>query len=63
MKYIITYTAKRKNAKRHVLMSFGRRRIFNTLEAAEQILKLYSGNEHYVYEICTANFKPIKKGE
>ena len=57
MKYIITYTAKRKNARRHVCRLFGRTEYFNSIEEAKQHPML--NNEHYHVEILTANYKPI----
>lgn len=59
MKYILTITAKRKNAKRRVLMSFGRRAYFDSVEEAEAAAaninrKLYS------VAICSARFDHVK---
>lgn len=59
MKYIITYTAKRKNARRHVYSSYGKPQYFNSIEEA----KAHPMYEHPLYEIkiLTANYKEIEE--
>lgn len=57
MKYIITYKAKRKNAKRHVIMAFGKTQYFNSVEDAAK--HSIFENKHYNVEILTANYKPV----
>lgn len=42
MKYLVTFKAKRKNAKRHVDTLCGRARYFNTLSEAEKANKRHS---------------------
>ena len=59
MKYIVTYTAKRKNAKRHVCTTFGGRPMyFNSVEEAKKHPAF--NNEHYITEVLTANYKPVE---
>lgn len=59
MKYIITYTARRKNARRHVYGWNGKTKYFNSVEEAKQ--DTFFDHPLYDVEILTANYKPIEK--
>jgi hypothetical protein len=55
MKFIITYTAKRKNAKRHVQASFGKKEYFNSVEEAKKHYMF--SHPLYNVEIMSADYK------
>ena len=55
MKFIITYKAKQKNAKRHVVSLFGRTEYFNSVEEAKKHSMFKS--ERYLVCIMSANYK------
>lgn len=57
-RYIVTYTARRKNAKRHVQQSFGRTVYFGSVEEAEQ--KAIRSKNH-VIEIYTSKWEFVKE--
>ena len=57
MKYIVCYTAKRKNARRHVVKEYGRPRYFNSVEEARR--NCMFDNDNYNAEVLTANYKPV----
>ena len=58
MKYIITYTAPQKNAKRHVISFRGRKQYFTSLEEAENVAHCL--NKRYKVEICNAKYEVVK---
>ena len=58
MKYIVCYSAKRKNAKRHVVTEFGRRKFFNSVEEAKSCYMF--NNEHYHVWVMTSKFEPVE---
>ena len=51
MKYILTYTAKRKNAKRH---------IFCRGNSVEELERQVKGFDQYIYEIYTSKWEFVK---
>lgn len=59
MKYIVCYTANRKNAKRHCYTELGRRVYFNSVEEAKNCALF--GNSHYKAEVLTANFEKVEE--
>jgi hypothetical protein len=59
MKFIVTYTAKRKNARRHMHTEFGKRKYFNTIEEAEKVAKGYAKRCNAA--ICKPNFEIVKE--
>ena len=58
MKYIVCYSAKRKNAKRHVVSEYGRRKFFDSIEDAKNcyIFK----NSNYDAYVMTSKFEPVE---
>lgn len=61
MKFIIAYSAKRKNAKRHVYTLHGHVVYFNSIEEA----KNHQMYNHPLYntEILTANYKKVEENK
>lgn len=57
MKYIVCYSAKRKNAKRHVVTEFGRRKFFNSIEEAKQ--NYMFKNDNYNVWVMTSKFVEV----
>ena len=57
MKYIVCYSAKRKNAKRHVVTEFGRRKFFNSIEEAKQ--NYMFNNDRYNAWVMTSKFVEV----
>ena len=59
MKYLVAYTARRKNAKRHVTSFRGKKEYFGTIEEAEQ--RAHNFNKKlYKVEICTPKYEVLK---
>lgn len=58
MKYILTYKAKQKNARRHVYQLSGQTVYFNSIEQAKQ--EPFYKHPLYTVEVLTANYKPVK---
>lgn len=56
-KYIVAYTAKRKNAKRHVVSYCDRPRYFDSVEEAKQCYMFK--NPHYDAQVMTAKYEPV----
>ena len=57
MKYIVSYKAKRKNAKRHIVCICGRRIYFNSVDEAKECY-LFS-DPHYICEVLTAKYERV----
>lgn len=57
MKYIVTYTAKRKNAKRHVVNNYGKTVYFNSIEEAKNCYMFR--NENYNVQVMTSKYDPV----
>lgn len=57
MKYYLTITAKRKDAKRHIVKN-GFNRTFETIEAAEKTAA--NLNRNYIIEIYNGNWDLVK---
>lgn len=58
MKYIVCYATNRKNAKRHVVTEFGRRKFFNSVEEAKTCYMF--NNENYRAWVMTSKFEPVE---
>lgn len=59
MKYIVTYSAKRKNAKRHVCHMYGKIEYFNTIEDAQN--RASHIHPDYIVEILTSKYEKVGK--
>jgi hypothetical protein len=57
MKFILTYEAKIKNAKRHVQRDFGRTEYFNSVEEAKNHYMFK--NKNYHVQVMSADYKEI----
>ena len=58
MKYIVCYEAKRKNAKRHVVSDYGRRKFFDSIEDAKK--NSMFNNPNYNVYIMTSNYERVE---
>lgn len=57
MKYIVVYSAKKNNAKRHVYSNYGKIVYFTSIEEAKRCPMF--GNEHYNVDVLTSKYEPI----
>jgi len=55
MKFIVTFTAKRKNARRHVAMLGRKPEYFNSVDEAKKH-PMFSNNKYFV-SVMSANYK------
>ena len=58
MKYIVCYEAKRKNAKRHVVSDYGRRKFFDSIEDAKK--NSMFNNPNYNVYVMTSNYERVE---
>nr|DAG72209.1 MAG TPA: hypothetical protein [Caudoviricetes sp.] len=58
MKYLLTFKARRKNAKRHALTLCGRVRYFDSIAEAEKVSDCMK--DRYGVEICDAKYNVVK---
>lgn len=58
MKYLVTFKARRKNAKRHVGTLCGRTRFFDSITEAEKASDCMK--DRYAVEICDAKYNVVK---